>query len=111
MANHRQFGSAGGNLLIEVSGQEGASGEYSGAYLDALRTLARTTASQIQSLPQEQRPTELEVSYGLKALDNGGFSVGIGNDVNFRITMKWKSDEGEGGGLLGEIGGLAGGLE
>ena len=66
---------------------------------NALQNIAETLISQVNQMPEDQRPTELTVSFSLKALATGGFAISLSEaNSNFKIAMKWGS---ESGGLLG----------
>lgn len=90
MAEYRSFFDSSGRVRIEVEGSGGSSSSYAGDLMGALQGVAETIASQMSGIPEEQRPTEMSVSFGLKALGGGGFAISLSEDqANFRVSMKW----------------------
>jgi hypothetical protein len=98
MATYQDFLGSAGGLRIEaedVTGSATASA-YDTEFLAALQAIATRTLQQVNQIPREQRPTELAVSFGLKALSSGGFAIGLGDaDANFRVSMTWSQNGGE----------------
>lgn len=95
MAMYREFSDLSSGLRIEVedAGAETGTSPYVAEFLGALQNLAVRVQQQFNQGPPEQRPTELGISFGLKALSTGGFAVGLGDgSANFRVSMKWSED-------------------
>ena len=92
MATYRSFSDVSG-LQVEVEDTGGAAADPSLAgLLDGLRTVVTQAAGQLGQLPAEQRPTELSLTFGLRAV-NGGFAVGLdANVANFRVTLAWSQE-------------------
>jgi hypothetical protein len=88
-----------GTLQIEVDGVSTASA-YASEFARALQTLNETMTSLLNEIPTEQRPQQLSLVCGLKALPEGGFAVSYGaTTANFSLSLTWRSEEQ--GGLLG----------
>ena len=104
MATNRNFFESSSGLKIEVEGASGgSSNSYLAPYLDAIGSIASVTAAQINRIPEDQRPNEVEITYAIKALRDGGFAVAAGNSGNFKVSLKWSASEENGGGLLGNL--------
>ena len=93
MATYREFlDSAGGSLVIEV--EDAADGATSspalGDMLGALQSLTAGLASYVAAISSEQRPEEVSVAFGLKAVASGAFAMAIGDDANLRVSMRWR---------------------
>src|SRR5688572_25199894 len=98
MATIGNFDSSG-TIQIEVDGEDTASA-YGTDFAGALQTLTETMASTLSEIPTEQRPQQLSLSCGLKALPQGGFAVSYGaTTANFSLLLTWRAEEQ--GGLLG----------
>lgn len=103
MATYKAFFDSSSEIRIEVEGSGGTSNAYVSDFVAALRSVAMTVASQVAQIPKDQRPTELTVALGLKALATGGFAIALSQDaVNFRVLLKW-GGESDGGLLAGSI--------
>jgi hypothetical protein len=109
MPVYPEFLDSSSGLRIEVEDTEsGIPGRaYGTEFLSALRVLAAQTAKQLENLPSEARPTELSISFGLKALASGGFAIALGEaDGNFRVSMSW--GQSGGGDLMSQLSNLTG---
>lgn len=91
MATYRSFTDVPG-LQVECEDNGGAAADPSlAALLDAIRTIVSSTGDRLRQLSGEQRPTELSLTFGLRAV-NGGFAVGLDPTANFRISMIWSQE-------------------
>jgi len=93
---------ASGEVRVEV---EAAGGGY--AYDKELaRALVLITTSvmgTVNQMPTEQRPQEVSLTCGLKALPSGGFAISLGETAaSFTLTLSWRSDSSQSplGGLV-----------
>lgn len=87
-------------ILIELDGD----GEQlpGGSLEDAFEVVGAIAASSINAIRKftgKQQPQEIEISFGLRAVeDQASLTVTLGDDrVNFRVKVKW------GGAPLGEL--------
>jgi Trypsin-co-occurring domain 1 len=92
MATYRSFSDVSG-LQVEVEDTGGAAADPSlGGLLEGLRAIVAQAAGQLGQLPAEQRPTELSLTFGLRAV-SGGFAVGLDTDTaNFRVSLVWSQE-------------------
>jgi len=87
------FGSTG-VLRIEVDGT-GAPGDLASDLGTAIYSVASSVASGASKLSAEQKPAEIWLICGLKALAGGGYVIGQGLEkVNFQLKLVWKTQEG-----------------
>ncbi|MDG5809100.1 CU044_2847 family protein [Streptomyces ossamyceticus] len=86
---YRTFSDVSG-LEVEVEDTGGAAADPSlSGLLDGVRALVVQAAARLGELPPEQRPTELTLAFGLRAV-NGGFAVGQDAErANFRVSLSW----------------------
>lgn len=104
MPTYRTYLTTAQDLQIEVEGVETSSTSYSDALSASITEMATQFGTAISEIPEEQRPTQLMQSFGLRALASGGFAIAQSEDVvNFRITMIWGSGGGSGSELLSGI--------
>ena len=92
MATYRDFTDGPANLRIEVepNGGTGGAGLSVSGLLEAIRSVVAGAAQQMGQLPAEQRPTDLTISFGIRALESGQFAVGLDEGAtNFRVTLSW----------------------
>jgi hypothetical protein len=83
---------ASGAIRIEVDGASGAS-TYGNEFARAVQQLAATIAALVAQMSAEQRPQELNLTCGLKALPSGGFAVSLGSATgNFTLSLTWRAD-------------------
>jgi hypothetical protein len=101
MADYKYFGSSG-SVKIEVSGGGGGtSNAYAADFLSALQGVSEILAAHINQTPADHRPSEIQVGFGLTALNTGGFSISLGEETaNFRVLLKWGGSQ---EGLLGGV--------
>lgn len=87
------FGSSG--LRIEVEDDSGGrSSSYSEDFAEAIRAMAGFIVGRVGQFGEENRPSQLSVTFGLKALASGGFAIGNSDDAgNFKILMTWNSSD------------------
>lgn len=79
---------AGLQVEVEDNGDAGAAPSLSGLF-DGLRAVVAQAAAQLGQLPAEQRPTEMSLTFGLRAV-SGGFAVGLdANASNFQVSLVW----------------------
>jgi hypothetical protein len=97
MAKYKEiYGSKAGAILIEVDdyGSESSSIEIR-QLLDALQGIADIGGEGMESLPKENRPAELELSFGIKALSNGQVAICMDEtDANIKVKLKWSKSAG-----------------
>ena len=101
MAEYKNFFESSSAVKIEVAdgGAGGTSNAYVSDFLVTLESVASTIVSKVNQFPTDQKPTEFQVDFGLKALGEGGFAICLGNETaNFHILLKW------GGGQEGLLG-------
>jgi hypothetical protein len=90
MATYRSFSDVSG-LQVEIEDTGGTTADPSLAgLLDGLRAVVAQAAGQLAQLPAEQRPTELSLTFGLRAV-SGGFAVGL-DAANFRVSLVWSQE-------------------
>jgi hypothetical protein len=94
MATYRELGDGPAVLRIEVEPNGGTGGNLSiGGLVEAIRAVAALATQQVSQLPAEQRPTDLRISFGIRALENGYFAVGLEEDsANFHVTLAWSQE-------------------
>lgn len=95
MATYRELSDVPGGLRIEVeAAAEGAGASTSlAAVFDAVGAIAAQAAQRIGQIPAEQRPGELTVEFGIRALGGGDLAIGLDPEVaNFRVTIGWRQD-------------------
>jgi hypothetical protein len=92
MADYRHFSDVTG-LQVEVEDTGGAAADPSMAgMLEGIRAVVLQAAGQLGQIPAEQRPTELSLSFGVRAV-SGGFAVGLDADTaNFRVSLVWSQE-------------------
>lgn len=99
--NYANFGSSA-PLRIQLDQKQGSSRDYQADLAAALTRVVSEIAGQVQQLPADKKPTELQIEFGLRALGEGGYLiVNDPTQSNFRITAKWGGDEG--GSLLSNL--------
>ena len=84
-----------GYLRIQVEGG-GSVSEYSTDLVRALQSIASAITTGFNKLDEKDRPQQVEIACGLRALSEGGFAVTEGAEkANFRVLIKWgKPDDG-----------------
>jgi Trypsin-co-occurring domain 1 len=89
MATYRRFSDLS-ELQVEIEDTGGGSSDPSlASALDGLRAVVVQLAGQLGQLPAEQRPTELSLKFGLRAVSNG-FAIGLDSDAaNFTVSLSW----------------------
>jgi hypothetical protein len=101
MATYRGFTDAASGLKIEVEGTSSSPESYLSLLLTDIRSIVSSLASEVKGMPDDARPDEMEVSFGLRALSSGGFAVVFDQgSANFKVNVKWG---GEGAGGLGAM--------
>lgn len=95
MPDYKNFFESGG-LKIEVEdGSGGTANAYVGDFLGSIQSIAAAIVTQVNQFPQDQRPDEIQVTFGLKALSTGGFAISYEADsANFKISLRWGAAEG-----------------
>lgn len=94
MPDYANFGGST-PLKIQLDQKLDSSRDYQADLGAALTRLVSDIAGQVQQLPADKQPTELQIEFGLRALGGGGYA--IVNDPtlsNFRITATWGGDQG-----------------
>lgn len=92
MPDLKTFHGSQGSITLEVdSGGAGASGGGSLAdILSVLTDVASAALDQLNRLDEERRPSEFEISFGLKGLSDGGVAVTQTQEsANFQVRLKW----------------------
>jgi hypothetical protein len=84
-----------GKVKIEVEGGV-AHRDYDSAFTSGLKAIASLVAKSISSIPKEERPAEIMLSFGMMALPEGGFAITLNPEkVNFKIRCTLgKSNDG-----------------
>jgi hypothetical protein len=97
MADYREFSDVP-NLRVEVepNGSTGGPGHSLSGLLQAIGSIVAGATQQLGQLPAEQRPTDLRISFGIRALEDGRFAVALGGDANFEVTLAWTQEAGPG---------------
>lgn len=92
MATYREFSDVQG-LRAEIEDSGGAGSDPSlGGLLQSLAAVVAAAAGQLGQLPAEQRPTELSLSFGMRAV-NGGYAVPLDADsASFRVALVWSQE-------------------
>lgn len=88
------------SLQIEVEGPT-QSGDYGADLAAALRSLAATITAGIETSRREERPGEVHITCGLKAMGNGFVVSADPAQASFSVTMVWRST---GEGAMGDVG-------
>lgn len=99
MADLKTFHGSQGAVSLEVdTGGAGAAGGGSLAdIMSVVEDIALAALDRLNRLPEEKRPSEFEIRFGVKGLSNGGVAVTqTPENANFQIRMKWG-----GGGAMG----------
>ena len=93
--------SSGSTIKIEIEGDSvDTSKAFAPDLVSAVENMAEIVAEGINRLSDEKRPSDVEISYALKAMSAGGYAVTSDQEhANFKITLRW----GGGVGLPGEI--------
>lgn len=91
MSTYANFFDSGSTTKIEIQGD---SIETSKAFtLDLINTIdkmAEIVADGIDRIPEEKRPTDVEISFALTALSAGGYAITIDQEkANFKISLCW----------------------
>ncbi len=82
-----------GSIRIEVDGPE-SRGNYNSEFVRAVQTMAAIISGLVSQMPEEQRPQEFSLNFGLKALPTGGFAVSLGTEeANFTLALTWRVDK------------------
>jgi NTP-dependent ternary system trypsin peptidase co-occuring protein len=96
----------GGSVVVEVDPPRGTGMERIGRTADAVRDAtagleralgdvrraASATLAQFQSMAQ--RPSEIQLSFGVKIdAQVGAFVAKTGGEANFQVTVTWKPEE------------------
>jgi hypothetical protein len=94
MAEIKAFFEASSSVRIEAEGAgPGTSSAYATDFFGALSSIAEAVVAQVNRMPREQRPADLTIGFGLKALSGGGFAVSLNQDTaNFRISLSWRTE-------------------
>jgi len=97
MATYREFSDGPPGLRIEVEapagGPAGGATPSLAGLLGAIRTLVAQVAQHIGQLPAEQRPTDLTVAFGVRALESGDYAIGLDETAaNFRVSLAWTQE-------------------
>ncbi|MEV2267788.1 CU044_2847 family protein [Nonomuraea africana] len=92
MATYRNFTDVPG-LQVEIEDNGAAATDPSLAgLLDGLSAVVTQAADQLGQLPAGQRPTELSLTFGLRAV-SGGFAIGLDvGATNFRVSLVWSQE-------------------
>lgn len=97
MAEYKTFHSNAGSVTIEVEASDNG-GSRSNNLQDLMRVIqdiAIVSIDELQKIPDDKRPSEFELSFGLKGLSEGGVAVSLDESkANFHIKMKWSSATG-----------------
>jgi hypothetical protein len=90
----KPFFETSSEVQIEADGPgPGTSNAYEGDVVAALEGVAAAIAAPIAAMPEDRRPGELTVAFGLKALADGGCAITLDPDAaNFRISLSWKAE-------------------
>lgn len=86
-------------VLIEVGDEDSYSGELGAIddlkkkfseIMDLVRETAKSAHAGYMKIPQEARPKELELSFGIKVNSEAGLVFSkIGCEGSFEVTMRW----------------------
>lgn len=82
-----------GGIQIEVTGSGGSPNVNSGELFRAIQSMANAMAMQINQIPEQSRPAEINISFGVKLLSSGKCAISLSDtSVNFNVSMKWSGE-------------------
>lgn len=75
-----------GTILIEVDGRPLYGGGYSEQLAQAIQAVSSAVMNQVG---EQNKPSEVQISFGLKALGTGALAISAGDTAaNFRVMLK-----------------------
>lgn len=84
---------ANGNGQTVYLSVENASGDgVMDRALEVLGALAWGVSQEVANMPENTRPEDVDVSFGLVPGPDGGFAVSPLTQGHFQVTMRWTSD-------------------
>jgi len=104
MAEYRLFPGSSRSVLLEVGPDSGGGGGGGLTELfGAITQIAGACADALARLPEQKRPGEIKLAFGLRALDDGSLAVALDPAAaNFAVTLTWSG----GGSAAAVVGGL-----
>lgn len=92
MASYKEyFGNSA--VLVEIDMDAVEAGGKGGNLAASFRTItevALACSEAVGQLPEEKKPSEIEVTFGLKALSSGKLAVTVNEpNANFKVRLKW----------------------
>jgi len=103
MAEYRMFPSSGRSVLVEVDAGSGGSASGLTELFGVIAEVADACGDALSRLPDQKRPAEMQVAFGLRALTDGSMAVPLDTaQANFAVTVTWSS----GGGAAEVVSGL-----
>lgn len=93
MTVYANFFDSGSTTKIEIDGEAVETSKAFGSDLvSAIGKMAGIVAEGVNRLPDDKRPTVVEISYALKAMNSGGYAVTVDQgNANFKIILRWES--------------------
>ncbi|HEX7903425.1 MAG TPA: CU044_2847 family protein [Chitinophagaceae bacterium] len=89
---YKNFLESSSKLKIEVESKDGTSNALSPSFTSSLSGIASLLSGQLKNLPSENKPSNCEITFGLKALASGDFCITIEPaKASFIVTMKWEN--------------------
>jgi hypothetical protein len=96
MPEYKSFIDSSVRLRIEIEGSGGNSGSYAVDLAAALGSVAGMLGDQIANIAEGKRPSEITVSFGLRAIGGGGYAISLYEEqANFRVSLKWGGSTGD----------------
>jgi NTP-dependent ternary system trypsin peptidase co-occuring protein len=97
MPEYRVFQGSSGSVTLEVALSEGSGaggGNLREGISGPMQSVVAAFCDEMARMPKEKKPSELEVSFGMRALNNGGFAVVLDPvQASFHVKMKWSGSE------------------
>ena len=99
MSAYKEYFGNSASVILEIEGDDDAisSGGSFADSLQVIREIATTAIDEFNKLPTEKIPDEINLTCGLKALEDGKLVVTSGSgEANFVINLKWNEVAGSG---------------
>jgi hypothetical protein len=98
----RQFTTGSSSIAVEVQDLGGSLANPGDlvSLVQPIRDVVALVATQFGQMPQEARPSELQITFGLKGLSNGQIAISLGDSTNLQIQLTWN---GKGGSPVADL--------
>lgn len=101
---HKTFNTSNGSIQMEIVEADISSDTRITSTLEdtfgSIKSIAQMVSKGIGKLPKASAPSEIEVDFYIKALDDNSIIVAGNNSGNFHIKLKWGGVGGEFGDIL-----------